>query len=354
MSSRTLILPAFFTPGTLFVYDSTNEAVVEQKVPYLTIGNSTEGYLYSYSPSDKGDRFNLKNEATRIFMGPRTILPLLSTATASEGTILPIKAPYNHSSYTLNFFGPAVQCSEADPTVKSKISDLLKLKMEKQVGTAKEVQNAYYAFVPAFDSQGGVTALSDVRYQTQVNASNQLWMAFERYLNPTDEACDHEKYYQVCKLWNATYDLNFSWENGFQNITGSCHLLHEVEYPNDKPGDISNMAQHAYSAFMWALGDQVLGSFGWFQDTAANKASQTEYFGMTNSPIQHNSLLGTSDLDVFFDYNEDKGACRIPYANMSAQRQQDKDLARNRTLSELIEQMSFNMTVSLMHNDLLT
>jgi hypothetical protein len=332
------------------VYPSTNEVTAEEAVPYLTIANSTDGHNYSYSPSNRGDSFALKTVPTRIFSGPRTILTLLGTATAAQGAILTLKAPYNHSEYTIDFFGPAVLCHEAEPNVKSKIDDALGKKMGIKIGTAIESINAYYAFVPEFDPQGGVTPLSEVRYQSPINSSNELWMVFQRYLDLTKSTCDFKQYYQVCKLWNATYHLNLEWENGFQNITGTRQFLHEVDYPNDSPPDVSNMAQHAYSAFFWVLADQAIGSFGWFNDTTvANKS-----FGMITSPIQHNSLLGTSDLDVFFDFNEDRGACQTPYANLTAQRRQDKDLAKNRRLDELIEEMSFNMTVSLMHNDLLT
>lgn len=348
---RGLILPPFFTPGTLFVYPSTNELVTEQAVPYLTIANSTEGQYYSYSPSVNGDSYNLKNVTSRAFAGPRTILTLLSTATASRGEILSIKAPYNHSSYSVSFIGPAVQCSKADPSVESKIDELLTQKMDTPIGTVKELTNALYSFVPSFHN-GEVTALPDVRYQEFVNASNEVWMVFMRYVESSNgQPCEYKPYHQVCKLWNATYDLDLSWENGLQTITGSRSLLQEVPYPNDQAGEISNMAQHAHSAFMWVLADQVVGSFGWYNDTSV---PNNKTFGMIDSPIQHNSLLGTSDLDVFFDFNEEAGACKLPYDQLSPQRRQDKDLARNRTLDVLIEELSFNVTVSLMYNDLLT
>ena len=214
MSSRTLILPPFFTPGTLFVNDSTNEQTAEKDVPYLTIANSSLGHNYSYSPYYHGDFPIFKEEVTKIFTGPRTILTLLSTATAA-GRVLPIKAPYSNSSYTVNFFGPAVQCLEAEPEVKSQITTLLRAKMNETVGGAKEIQNAYYGFVPWF-SQGNVIPLADARYQTSRNASNQIWMVFERYDHSTTGACSHGKYYQVCSLWNATYDLNLTWRMGFR------------------------------------------------------------------------------------------------------------------------------------------
>lgn len=110
---------------------------------------------------------------------------------------------------------------------------------------------------------------------------------------------------------NATFDIHLSWDNGFQMVTGSPTLMHPVAYPDDGPNDVSNMAQHAYSAFMWVLSDQVVGSIGWFNDTAARNGSGEE-FGVITSPIEHNSLLGTSDLDVFFDFNEGARACQTP------------------------------------------
>src|SRR5947207_14118777 len=94
-----------------------------------------------------------------------------------------------------------------------------------------------------------------------------------------------------------------------------------------------------------------MASFVWYND-ARNESAVG--FSMIDSPIQHNVLLGTSDLDVFFDFNENSGACQIPSSNYSAQRRQDIDFARNRTLGDLMEEMSINMTVSLMHNPLLT
>ncbi|KAK3315414.1 hypothetical protein B0H66DRAFT_593988 [Apodospora peruviana] len=352
----TLMLPPFFTPGTLFIYEDIDQTNITQGVPYLTIANSSFGHNYSYSPDYYGDLPELKANVTKDFKGPRTILTLLTTATAAGGQILPIKAPYNHSSYSLSFVGPSVRCSEANPETKSQVDTLLATKMATPVRTSTEARNAYYAFVPAFDAagEGNITALADARYQASLNISNnQIWMVFERY-NFSGPSCDTYKYYQTCQLWNSTYDLTLSWDHGFQNISGHTTPLHEVAYPNDQPGDVSNMAQHAYSAFMWALSDQVVGSFGWFTEPDPKNSSLTKQFGLISSPVQHNVLLGSSDLAVFFGYNERNGSCHVDLGAMDQQRQQDIELAKNRTMSELIEELSFNMTVSLMHNDLLT
>ncbi|KAK3343627.1 hypothetical protein B0T25DRAFT_614805 [Lasiosphaeria hispida] len=351
----SLILPPFFTPGTLVVVESTNQVIASQPVPYLAIANGTNAHSFSFSPSNEGDRYDYEDVLTRVFNGPRTTISLLSDATASQGEILSLKAPANRSSYSLNFFGPAVQCRQANASTQAIISDLVAQEINKSAGASAQQQlNAYYAFIPTFDSLGNIIAQDGVRFQSPSNASNEIWMAFEQYKTSTDANCDHDKHFQVCTLWNATYDLNLAWENKFQNVSGSRTLLHKVPFPPiDAPGVATEMVQHAYSAFFWVLADQLVGSFGWFKETVPGKPDP-RYFGVIRSPIQHNSLLGSPDLSVFFDYNEKKGACQIPYANLSAQRQQDFDLAKSRILGDLIEELSFNMTVSFMHNDLLT
>lgn len=326
-----------------------------QQVPYLGIAHSANGHLFSFSPSDQGDRFNFNKVVTRVFSGPRTILTLLTAATASQGEILSLPRPANHSSYTLEFFGPAVRCREANSTTADRINKAIAAGEERSsTETIRQVETAYHAFVPAVSSDHDIAGQADVRFQLLANASNEVWMAFERYVNTTGKKCHHEKYYQVCSLWNATYDLTLSWENDFQKVSGVWNPMHEVSYPPvDPPKAVTEMTRHAYSAFFWALADQIVGTFGRFEEKLLN-SSESRYFPLIRCPIQHNSLLGSSDLAVFFDYNEDNDACQTPYTNLSAQRRQDVDRARGRTMGKLIEELSFNLTISLMHNDLLT
>jgi hypothetical protein len=347
-------LPPFFTPGTLFIYESTSEVVSIQLVPYPGIAHSTNGHFFSFSPSYEGDRFSFRDVPTRVFSGPRTILALLTTATAAQAGILSIPRPANHSSYTISFFGPAVQCREANTTTKGWIEQSIAAEIERSVtATTWQVETAYHAYVPAATPDHNAAGQADVRFQSPANASNEVWMAFERYKNSTDKICDHEKRYYVCNLWNSTYDLTLNWENNFQNVSGSSTPLHMVAYPPvDAANTTTEMTQHAYSAFFWALADQLVGSFGRYAERLPNGSVRN--FPLIRSSIQHNSLLGSSDLNVFFDYNEENDACERPYEGLSAQRQQDIDRSRGRKLPELIEELAFNSTISLMHNDLLT
>jgi hypothetical protein len=337
------------------VYPSTNTVGVEQPVPYLAIADKSIGRFFAYSPplnSGVGSADNGSN----ILSGPRTILTLISTATASLGQILPIRAPYyNNSTYSIKFFSPIVQCDTANSSVVTRIDDLLQDMMANSLGTAKETINVYYAFVPAFNATGDLIALSQPRLQSPSNSTNQLWMTFLRYAIDSGGNRIQERHYQVCQLYNATYDLKFKWERGFQDVTGSYKALEEVNFPNDKPDVVSDMSQHSYSAFMWALTDQLVGTFSWFVESNRSNIHQPPEFGIIDTAISHTSLLGSSDLDVFFNLDKNKGwGGGTNDTQISDQRLQDKALAKNRTLDVLIEELSFNTTVSLLHNELLT
>jgi hypothetical protein len=352
--NRSLILPSFFTPATLFIFPSTNMVEIVQSVPFLAIANSTVGHNFAYSPPADGDYMSLRDDEKRVFGGPRTILSLLSTATASLGQILPIKAPYNHSSYSVQFHGPIVRCGTANSSVATRMENLLSKEMAVPLGTAKKAVNVYYGFVPAFDAAGETIALSKPRLQSPSNATNQLWITFLRYAMDSDGHRTRERHFQVCQLHNATFDLDLAWTGGVQAIHGSYDVLGEVQFPNHQSDNVSDMSQHAYSAFMWVLTDQLVGVFTWVGDRS--NPSLSPEFGVIDTPLHRTSVLGSSDLDVFFDLNKKNKMENMDEDStpLSDQRLQDKALARNRTLDVLIEELSFNMTVSLLHNELLT
>jgi hypothetical protein len=347
-------LPGFFTPGTLFVYEDVQIATSALYVPYLTIANSSFGHNYSYSPDYRGDLPENKNDVTKDFNGPRTIVTLLTTG-ASAGQMLAIKPPANVSSYTISFYGPTIRCTDADQGAMLTVDSILEQQMNHMARGAKRNITAYYAFVPSYDDQGNLAPLDTVRYQAPINATNEIWLTYYRY-NLSEPGCKSYRHYSICRVFNATYDLDLHWDHSFQNITGTATPVSEdpVPYPADVFPAVSNMAQHAYSAFFWALADQITGSFAWYKEVNPEIAEKPRQFGMIQSPIQHNVLLGSSDLNLYFDLNEQPDNCRVDEGAMNKQRLQDIKLARGRILTELIEEMSFNMTVSLLHNDLLT
>jgi len=294
-------------------------------------------------------------DTTRRFSGVRSELSLLVNQVASIGEILSVEPPYADSAYSSMFLGPIVVCRSASPSEQVEMDHQLQLHLETPLGSSKELKSAYYAFCPAFGSDGGVTAHWEVRNQGPMNgtgASNQLWLIYTPFADDDLEnrICDTVTKYTVCELWNATYSIDLAWNSSTRSqrasYTTERHNL--VEFPDDHSKTPSDMVKHAYSAFFLAFRNQIIGSLGWYED-------ETGYqHGVIDSPIQQNILLGSSSLDQYFTFNKNTPGCRLPFSEMSLQRRRDKNLAANRTIDMLIEELSANVTISILHNELYT
>jgi hypothetical protein len=299
------------------------------------------------------------DDKTRVFTGPRTALNLVTTATSSLGEILPADLPYNNSAYSISFFAPIVKCAEANGTEAERINDFLLEGMATETDNKKETDSAYYSFVPTYNNTGHLTAIWHPRQQTPSRPINELWMTFLRPTLHPNGTRIKLRHFQICKPHNASYALHISQYHGTQTVSGTyTPFADPVSFPVDEPDAKSNMPQHAYTAFMWAFSDQVVGKFAWFAQSANAPNTSAAQFGVIDSPIQRTSLLGSVDLDALFEMDEEKGLYRDQHVEnvftLSDQRMRDKVLARNRTLAVLVEELSFNITVGLMRNRLLT
>ena len=349
------------TPATLFVVSGFHSIYNETGVLSVDISNATNANYFAYfiPLNDTGNYVNANNES-QSFNGARSILTRLSTASASLGQILPITPPFNDCSYPLNFSAPYVNCTTANSTVEYLIDAFLHEMNSTWEESGLAFIEAYYAFVPSYDADvdnantilyNGInyTALDMPRLQEQpMNATNELWMKFYRYSTDSNGNPVVVPNYSVCSLWNASYELEFSFENGAQTVrNNSIRLLNPVDYPVNDPNEPSDLVQLAYSALFMVLTDQLVGYMGIF----TNSTTLTPQYGSINTNIEHNSVLGSDDLDYFFFLNS-----QVTNSNdtiLSPQRLSDKALAQNETLPFLVQQLSFNVTVSLMNDPLL-
>lgn len=335
-------------------------------MPYPAIANASEAHRFAYSPPISQGTIQYLDDESRIFTGPRTQLNLITTATSSLGEILSADLPFNNSAYSISFFAPIVQCKEAHDIEAKKIDDFLIDGMATAEDNRRETDSAFYSFVPTYKSTGHLTAIWHPRSQTPSKPMNELWMTFLRPTIDKNGTRIKPRHYQICKPYNASYELSISQFHGVQKVSGNYTVGDAIPFPQDSPNIPSNMPVHAYTAFMWSLSDQLVGKFAWFTEppspssflpnsTAPQSASQ---FGVIDSPIQRTALLGSRDLDAFFEFDEekklyaDKDMSRV--FDLSDQRLRDKRLAGNRTLAVLVEELSFNVTVGMLHNRLLT
>lgn len=280
---------------------------VTAEVPRLLIStNDTSQYTrFEYSAPLLPDTVEGLDDTNNFFVGPRSIISRLSSATATTGQILPIHPQFPNMSYSLQFFGPTVGCEEASRTQAAIIDSILRLKMSDPRDNFTEKTSAYFGFVPnEYIMNGGevtdiarVHDISDVRRQRPANtSSNQLWTSYHRYIWDPFGVRSTNVQHTVCRLFNASYHVNFDFRAGSQTISKNedFRIYNEVEYPEDSPYTPTNHAAHSYSAFMWVLTDQLVGSMGFWIDNTTNRK-----FSSISTPIEQNSLLGSVDLDPF-------------------------------------------------------
>ncbi|TGO86393.1 hypothetical protein BPOR_0307g00020 [Botrytis porri] len=354
--STTLPIGSLLTPGTLYVVPSSKSIHTYANVSSLDMYGHDQPSRFTYSaPVNVTDGVQ-----HALFLGPRTIITRLSTATATQGEILPINAPFSNATYDVQFYGPIVKCNEADSTTATIIQNLRDESVANITGSVTEVSNYYYAFVPNlgnYDNSSltnhGVTVIPQARLQQPQNASNQLWMAYSRYHQ--SKSFETENHYTVCTLYNASYNININFEEGTQTVTSqSLSVLNSVPYPDvNTPLSKSLMVQHAYSAYMRAIADLMVGTMGIFQAAPSAPGLPSTYFSEITTQIAHTSLLGSSDLDAFFERKSND-----PLGNnntaVSDQRAQDISLAGNATLEALVEELAWNVTCGFLNSNLLS
>jgi hypothetical protein len=364
-------IPSIFTPATLTVVPSTETFQAEVQVPFLDMVNAPNSL--AYSPPNQNNYTKDTNLSTESlsFLGPRSTVQRLAVLTASGGVIPPITPPSNHSSYSQSFSGPYVKCEQANSSVAMNINNLLSEKMRVLQGTYLEMVNAFYSLVPSLDvnlngtsiidfNGTKITALAEPRLQQPQSAMNELWFTFMRYARAQDGTIVTygngtkvaERQFFQCKLYHAQYDISLRFDDGSQIVTKTkIDVLESIEFPDNDPSVPTNLTRHSYSAYFSAFTDQLVGSMGFLNDTMPN-GIRTPAFSQIDTAILRNSLLGSDDLDFYFDTNKQL------YLNntnqpLSPQRLLDKSLARNQTLPYLMEDLAFNITITLLTNPLL-
>lgn len=225
-----------------------------------------------------------------------------------------------------------------------------------------EVENSYFAFVPDLSKSGTDTNAGVIQVANHsdtngaAHGSNELWLKFQRYYDDPDGKTAHPHTLQ-CRLYNTSYQASFSFVQGVQSVQWKdLKPLNIIPYPDGPSSSDQKEMEMAYTAFMWTLSDQLTGSMGFYRNITANASTGADIFSHITTGIQETALLGSSDLQSFFDYNHKLYPSKngTSSGKVSDQRAEDIALARNRTFDVLIEELSANITLSLLSSDLLS
>ncbi|KEQ66144.1 uncharacterized protein M437DRAFT_72949 [Aureobasidium melanogenum CBS 110374] len=354
-----LPIASIFTPATLTVitasrtsYDLADVPSIDfnsQNFPWIVL--NSDGCTYEY----RGTSFEVQRFAT---------------AAVGQGAVLSINAPGNRPnvSYTQQFGGPVLQCSDVRDPLRGEILD--------NVNTTSwddGIPYAYLAWSPTDTSsmpfQSGLQSNGQhllqpiaIGPQHTPGAPEVLFVASlpsfrsPRMMNQMDPNWDYIAKATIvqCSLVNATYSAMYNWTNGVRDLTVTTTPSgRNVSHPNSHPERVGCTDSRLDSAFIQD-----------YTYTAVLEAFMNIIRGYVSAPTPNGLVTGTEAMNTALGTTQELFALRNQTAGgvraLDTLGQQywpgvTVELQANSTsnLRPILELMFQNLTMSLMSSPLL-
>jgi hypothetical protein len=199
-------------------------------VPELDISQAAAYERFAYA-------LNETHVGSQQYLGDRSIIERLAVASAATGRILALPPLFTNATCRQTFTAPYTQCQKASAAVAAQIDIVADKSRQALDVSTQQVSLDYFAVVPALSilKEG---SLSNVQignlnsFDAALDASNQLWLYFTRYKATRNFTGTPQGHYVSCQLYNASYQVEFSWSNGIQQLKIlSLGVLNQVYYP---------------------------------------------------------------------------------------------------------------------------
>jgi hypothetical protein len=277
------------------------------------------------------------------YTGPSSRISRLASSVASAGAVSSIPPPFPNSSYSLEFYGPAIKCENLDPST-STLAQLVNNVTVDHSHRSGGDGAGYIGFVPnclshtssSWDCSGNDTDAAIGSLQRTLNDTASTDMLFDLVSN------DYAKFYVVvpdptiaynhfrtirCGLRNASYAGTITFDNGQQVLDFSINTME---------GLLSNLATStcttsqktcdtaaAYLSIFDALGKMLVGMI---------TISHYGYAMPERTHISSSVLMQTRELQTLSGIN----------------RETDPRAIANMSMAEALEQVFTNTTLSLL------
>lgn len=308
-----------------------------------------------------------------------------------SNSIMPISAPSSNSSWSLDFYGPALSCTILDDTD----NDGFRRKVLRNYGEgfyygafmwlaylawvpdASDATNGSLPFTGEFENctlRSGTVGGSPLTFYVMIPPFNQIdgrEFAYNSTKNQTtniivDYIANNTTLMQV-QLHNASYNANFTFKDGFQAVQvntsapiNDVHYLagyHNETLSPDYDADVNitrltlnqtGAENLAYQAVMEAFTSLFLGSVR-LDDSLSASASQAQID--TNTSVAMTSLLEAREMaslsDAISGSNTNLGNTNWDGASVVTNQ------TSKRGVTDLMEEMFRNATISLMSSSAL-
>ena len=204
--------------------------------------------------------------------GPNNIVSRIAIATATSGQILQIQSSHPNQSYSLEFYGPAIRCTENAEVLKAIIKNHAKVEDELYLTFAAWVPSDSVHGAPSYNFTSASTQAYETievpnngyssRMSLMVASTNQDFSLGDTYHgDQLSSLAVHE-----CTLHNASYVVDFAFRYPSQNVTLRSLQVNEVLRSNDYEdfymhnGDYDfHNRRLSYKAVMDAFGAIIVG-----------------------------------------------------------------------------------------------
>ncbi|CAN9173861.1 unnamed protein product [Alternaria alternata] len=329
-----LPLSALITPATLTIVPVLVSDTVSSQVPqiYFPPGSGTGSPV-------------LDAESSNIYLWnsmPSALLTRTSMAAASSMSILSMPPGISNSTYIMSFNGPSLKCEEPNPDLRGAI-DQVSQAFEQRVGGNVGSESAYMAFTPNFlgyaNYSGNTTDFASFADECILGGATctflpgNLSLVYQngsRNLGRTDPLVIRlAKEDYTCALKNTSYNVQF------RSSTEQTSL----ELVSFNSQDIDPSYDMTYGAVGMAIANILTGTYyftasrgGGYQDVTMM------YLFSARTSIGATALMGLVNEALDPQLPGQGNYVKLPAADLA--------LTKNKTLGEMVEELSRNVTLS--------
>lgn len=294
-------MAAIITPGTLIVSPILHSSSTTQIVPSLDFQNNADMYGSVLQGAGTGSFDRATDEAIRVALG-----------SATSGTILPMSPPALNSSYTYEFYGPALRCEKANDTEFQFFDNLAQNYSSSSGGKAL----TYFSWVPSNidNSNNNIPSFNQSDFSLPIDISSStngsqvnVFLACTYNQDVSTVSSCKSPVLLYCTLRNVSYTVNFAFESGQQTMSidsaGNGDPVNQWNsyFAETTVRSITNKTL-SYLSVMFAFNSIITGSID-YGDSVAAWAVQSTMIQSTNlAPLlasPNNETIGSALEDLF-------------------------------------------------------
>lgn len=262
-----------------------------------------------------------------LYENPSPQIATHVVASATSGRIEVFTHEYINSTLVFDFYGPSIRCRN-----ETKRRDEFKLIKGLSLGS----EQRYQAFIPVLNKTGQIVPYERNATRRLANGL-ELWMITNSGVFATDEQKYRVQGAYICTMYNATYTVNATFRNGEQLLDTQVKTIEPIKW---------QAASKVRNPFIFDEPDLGNPPLPVVYDTNVQRfAYQGIWLGLMDqlseeSAIQRTRVIGAKEFAGDFQ--------NMDSYNIRGYGGGNQPFKSDKTITELIEQLSDNVTLSLL------